>query len=166
MFFGFCFEFALLFFPLLSDLHLLVLSLLLLHLSFFSLLLLLLSLVFHEAFTLFFLRQEILTCFHFDVFLAWLLLWREWIVLPFFNDFSFLPLLPYLFEFWQKTIPVLPFHILILHQLALDHEFFNVIDWMHILHGIDDYSPQNFDLFESTNDAYCAPLHENITLCQ
>ena len=41
-----------------------------------------------------------------------------------------------------------------------------MVNWVDILHRIDDNSFQNLYIFETTNQTHCAALYQNVTLSQ
>lgn len=41
-----------------------------------------------------------------------------------------------------------------------------MVNWMNILHSIDNDSFQNFDIFETSNNADSTTLNQNITFSQ
>lgn len=71
-----------------------------------------------------------------------------------------------LLELGQVFIPILILHFLIFHEFPSDHEFFDVIDRVNILHGINNDPPQNLNILEPSNNTNCATLHQNVTLSE
>lgn len=136
---------------------LLLLSLLLLFL--FSLLLLLFLFHLHFSLINLFFAQEIFTCLHLDILQSWLLFWWERIV--FFLLFLYFLLFVYfnLLELWKEPVPVLIFHVLVFKKLSLYHKLFYVINWVNVLHCVNNHSFENFDIFKTTNHTYRTALN-------
>lgn len=85
------------------------------------------------------LSQKVLSSFHLNILLSRSRLGWERSILFFLENFLLLFLKLDLFEFWQELIPILLFHIVVFHELSFDHELFDMIDGMDILHSINNY---------------------------
>lgn len=93
----------------------------LLFLLFFTFSFLFFLLHFHGSLLDFLFAQEILSCFHLDIFDSGLLFRRERSVLFLFDSSFFLFLKFDLFEFRQKAIPIFILKFWIFHEFPLNH---------------------------------------------
>ena len=71
-----------------------------------------------------------------------------------------------LFELGEEPIPVLVLEGRVFHEFPLDHEFFDVVDGVNILHGVDDDPPHDLETLEPPNQTDCPSLHQNVALGQ
>ena len=64
----------------------------------------------------------------------------------------------------QKAIPRLRSEFRVFCELAFDHQLFDTIDGVDVLHAVE-YDPADFfDGFEGTHDADGVSLHEDVAL--
>lgn len=135
-------------------------------LSLSLLLLLHLSFALHGSLLDFLLTEEVLSGLHLDILDSRLLLGREGrVFLLLDGGFLFLFHLD-LLEFWQEPVPIFLLKSLVLHELAFDHEFLDMIDGMDVLHGVYHDSPHDLYVLEATDQTDSSTLHQDITLCQ
>lgn len=121
---------------------------------------------FHFSFIDFLFAEEILTCFHFDILLPGLLFWREGSVLFFLLSGFFLLVNLDLFELRQEPVPIFALHIFVFEELPFNHQLFNVINRMNILHGVDNDSLQHFNILKTANDTNSTSLNQDVTFGQ
>mmetsp|Transcript_28049 Transcript_28049/g.64207 ORF Transcript_28049/g.64207 Transcript_28049/m.64207 type:complete len:315 (-) Transcript_28049:156-1100(-) len=72
----------------------------------------------------------------------------------------------FLFERRQEPGPVLVRQLGVLGQLPLDHEAFDVVDGMDVVHAVHDHGARRLDAGGGSHDAGGVSLHEHITLRQ
>jgi len=113
-------------------------------------------------------RKEVLSCHHLDVFLTRQLLRRErsvlLLLLGSLLGVDLLALNILLFELRQESFPILIGHIGILLQLTLNHEFFNTVDGVSILHAVDYNSLHCLQIFKFTHHRNSVTLHKDVAL--
>ena len=127
----------------------------------------LVSLFVGSAFFLLLIGQEILTREHLVVLVSELLLGRERSVFLLDRDVLRLLALDVLFlELREETGPVFRGKIGILAELALDHEFFNVVDRVHIVHRVDDDFSDDLEISEMTHGRDSVALDQNVAIRQ
>jgi hypothetical protein len=143
-------------------------SLIPLFLLFFSLFFLLLKslLLFCSLFGM--LSQEKLSTFNLQIDLASFLWWWKWCV-GFLRFVCHLERFPPLteratLEMGQKSVPIFVGEFRVFCQFALDHELFDMIDWMYVCHAIFNNAPNLFKAFVRSHRANRVSLDEYVRI--
>src|ERR1700722_3022604 len=116
------------------------------------------------------LSQEKLSTFNLQIDLTSFLWWRKWRIW-FFRFVCDLERFPPLtkrasLEMGKKPVPIFVGEFRVFCQFALDHELFDMIDWMYVCHAIFHNTPNLFKAFVRSHRADRISLDEYVRICK